>query len=379
MLDKQKNKGEPKPYLRNINVRWFDFDLSDVLEMRFEDHEIDRYQARRGDLIICEGGYPGRAAIWRTDEPIYLQKALHRVRFHEPERAKWVLYWLYLKDLEGSLSTAFSGTGIQHFTKAALARFQIPLPPLDEQKRIVAVLDQAFAAFDRARANAQANLADAAELFENSLTNIFISLSSRIGVTPLAKAVHPDCTLSYGIVQPGNETTSGVPVVRPVDLKQRHITSKGMKKIAPERASGYARTKLHGGELLLCVRGSVGEIAVASYELADANVTRGIVPIRFVKEEVLPEFGYFQLRSQYARAQLLAKTYGAALTQINIKDLRTLQFLLPDLQTQKEIVGNIEHVYQRSEQLKTHYTAKLQSLAQLRKSLLQRAFAGELT
>ncbi len=118
MLDKQKNKGTPRPYLRNLNVRWFDFDRSDILEMRFEDYEAERYQAQKGDLIVCEGGYPGRAAIWQDEEPIYLQKALHRMRFHEPERAKWVLYWLHFKDLNGSLSEEFSGTGIQHFTKS---------------------------------------------------------------------------------------------------------------------------------------------------------------------------------------------------------------------------------------------------------------------
>ena len=64
MLDKAKNKGAMQPYLRNINVRWFGFDLSDVLEMRFLPEESDRYTAIRGDVLICEGGYPGRAAIW---------------------------------------------------------------------------------------------------------------------------------------------------------------------------------------------------------------------------------------------------------------------------------------------------------------------------
>ena len=92
MLDKAKNKGEPRPYLRNLNVRWFDFDLSDVLEMRFLPEEADKYMAIKGDVLVCEGGYPGRAAIWNKDEPIYFQKELHRVRFHELERNKWFLY-----------------------------------------------------------------------------------------------------------------------------------------------------------------------------------------------------------------------------------------------------------------------------------------------
>ena len=61
MLDKAKNLGTAKPYLRNLNVRWFDFDLSNILKMRFEDEERERYTAVKGDVLICEGGYPGRA------------------------------------------------------------------------------------------------------------------------------------------------------------------------------------------------------------------------------------------------------------------------------------------------------------------------------
>ena len=82
MLDKAKNKGIPRPYLRNINVRWFDFDLSDLLEMPFEDVELAEFELRNGDVLICEGGEPGRAAVWDGRAGgIYFQKAIHRVRF----------------------------------------------------------------------------------------------------------------------------------------------------------------------------------------------------------------------------------------------------------------------------------------------------------
>jgi type I restriction enzyme S subunit len=112
MLDKAKNKGEPQPYLRNINVRWFTFDLSDLLQMPFLPTEADKYTAVKGDVLICEGGYPGRAAIWNEDYPIYFQKALHRVRFHERKLNKWFVYYLSVQDSSGQLKQHFSGTGI---------------------------------------------------------------------------------------------------------------------------------------------------------------------------------------------------------------------------------------------------------------------------
>lgn len=128
MLDKAKNKGEPRPYLRNLNVRWFGFDLSDLLEMRFLPSEAERYTVKKGDVVVCEGGYPGRAAIWDADEPIFFQKALHRVRFHEPALAKWFVYYVHMMDLDGTLRSHFNGAGIQHLTGEALARFELPVP-----------------------------------------------------------------------------------------------------------------------------------------------------------------------------------------------------------------------------------------------------------
>jgi len=141
MLDKQKNRGNFQKYLRNINVRWFDFDLSDVGEMRFLDDEKEKYTAIKGDLLICEGGYPGRAAIWQEDYPIFFQKAIHRVRFHKPEYTKWFLYFLYLSDINGNLKKYLTGTGIQHFTGQALDRFVLPIAPLAEQRAIVGRLE----------------------------------------------------------------------------------------------------------------------------------------------------------------------------------------------------------------------------------------------
>ncbi len=141
MLDKAKNKGQPQPYLRNTNVRWFTFDLSDLLEMRFLPTEAEKYKAVKGDVLICEGGYPGRAAIWSEEYPIYFQKALHRVRFHEPELNRWFVYYLSDQSSRGQLKQHFSGAGIQHFTGEALARFSIPVPPLREVRRAVAKFD----------------------------------------------------------------------------------------------------------------------------------------------------------------------------------------------------------------------------------------------
>jgi type I restriction enzyme S subunit len=135
MLDKNKNRGKLRPYLRNTNVRWYGFDLSDLLEMKFEDHEERRYSVSAGDVVVFEGGEPGRAAVWnRDDRPeMRFQKAVHRVRCGSFQRP-----WRLERQLEhyastGDLAKHFTGTGIYHLTGRSLAQLPIALPPAEEQ------------------------------------------------------------------------------------------------------------------------------------------------------------------------------------------------------------------------------------------------------
>lgn len=173
MLDKSKNKGEPQPYLRNINVRWFTFDLTDLLEMRFLEEEAGKYTAVKGDVLVCEGGYPGRAAIWDKDYPIHFQKALHRVRFYEPEHNKWFVYFLYAQDKSGDLRQHFTGTGIQHFTGEVLSRFKLPIAPLPEIRRLVSRFEELLEETQRLESIYQQKLAALGELKKSLLHEAF--------------------------------------------------------------------------------------------------------------------------------------------------------------------------------------------------------------
>jgi len=141
MLDKTKNKGVFQSYLRNINVRWSEFDLSDLLQMRFEESETERYSINYGDLVVCEGGEPGRCAIWSSDTPIKFQKALHRVRCYDGILNKYIEIVLHSYALDGTLEKYYTGSTIKHLTGESLASISIPLPPTNEQKRIISKVD----------------------------------------------------------------------------------------------------------------------------------------------------------------------------------------------------------------------------------------------
>ncbi|MCP4409800.1 MAG: restriction endonuclease subunit S, partial [Gammaproteobacteria bacterium] len=141
MLDKEKNRGTFYPYLGNKNVRWGSFDLNNLAQMRFEDHEHERYGLKHGDLIVCEGGEPGRCAIWKDEmSNMKIQKALHRIRPQKELNNVYLHYWFLFAGKIGALEPFFTGTTIKHLTGRAIADLQIPTPPLPEQKAIAHIL-----------------------------------------------------------------------------------------------------------------------------------------------------------------------------------------------------------------------------------------------
>lgn len=145
MLDKEKNTGRPRPYLGNRNVRWGSFDLTDIRNMKIEDSEVNRYSLKEGDLVICEGGEPGRCAIWKRDTTeMFIQKALHRVRFTESYDPYFAYYYMVYGAATHLINSYFTGSTIKHLTGRGLGQIPFPLCSLPEQRRIVQILDEQF-------------------------------------------------------------------------------------------------------------------------------------------------------------------------------------------------------------------------------------------
>jgi len=143
MLDKQKHTtGHLLPYLNNLAVRWNEVNTSDLPKMYFNDRELDRFGLRAGDVVVCEGGEPGRAAVWDGRLPdLKFQKAIHRVRFNVPFEPKILV--LHLENLAGTtqFEMLFTGGGIKHLTGETFAQLKIPLIPHAEQQRIASCLN----------------------------------------------------------------------------------------------------------------------------------------------------------------------------------------------------------------------------------------------
>jgi type I restriction enzyme S subunit len=174
MLDKAKNTGTLRPYLRNANVRWFGFDLSDTKMMRVEEHELERVSVAQGDIVVCEGGEPGRAAVWTSpNESFVIQKACHRLRPIMAISSPFFVIALRESAHSGRLAERFTGSTIKHLTGQNLVPFPMPLPPLAEQHRIVAEVDRRLSVLDALDATLDANLARCDRLRQAVLKRAF--------------------------------------------------------------------------------------------------------------------------------------------------------------------------------------------------------------
>ena len=291
---------------------------------------------------------------------------------------EYLCHWLMSESVVESINATCTGARMPRADMNEVLNFNIPVPSEQRQHRIVTLLDEAFADIATAKANAEKNLQNARELFTRISGSVLSQYASTSQSITLEDLVEPDCSLSYGIVQPGDEVPEGLHIVRPVDMNTDVVMLEGLKRINPALANSYARTTLKGNDILLCVRGTTGTVALTHSELAGANVTRGIVPIRFAPEKISHQFGYYLLRSEPAQLQIQAKTYGTALQQINIRDLRQLTLPVPAQQDQEIIVKRLSALEEETKQLTAAYENKLTALDDLKKSLLHQAFSGQL-
>ena len=173
MLDKKKNIGTYRQYLRNQNVRWFSIDESDLLEMRFEDKELEKYSLKAGDLVICEGGEPGRCAVWDKDESICYQKALHRVRFYRGANPKLYMYYFWFLAQTGELGSYYTGTGINHLTGESLVKVCVPDIEVEQQTRLVEIIESRLSVCDSIEQTVDTALSQADALRQSILKEAF--------------------------------------------------------------------------------------------------------------------------------------------------------------------------------------------------------------
>lgn len=139
-LNSSNKIGTKLTYITTSNLYWDKFVLDRLKEMPFTDAEVEKCTVIKGDLLVCEGGDIGRAAIWNYDFPMRIQNHIHRLRSYIPVNVKFYYYIFYLYKHMGLIGG--KGIGIQGLSSKVLHQLLFPFPPLQEQYRIVEMIDK---------------------------------------------------------------------------------------------------------------------------------------------------------------------------------------------------------------------------------------------
>jgi type I restriction enzyme S subunit len=156
----------PFPYLRNQNVQWNHIDLSDLATMDFSEAERAKFELKAGDLLVCEGGEPGRCAIWKDElANCYYQKAIHRVRPHkEFADSEFLSLWIWFQCSFGELSKSNSKTTIAHLPLARLKQLKVPELSIEEQRKIVSKVRPQLTLLNQCRTACKRQLSEVTKL-----------------------------------------------------------------------------------------------------------------------------------------------------------------------------------------------------------------------
>ena len=291
---------------------------------------------------------------------------------------RFVFYWLFSEDFMGQMEQLQKGASYPAVTDGEVRAQLIPIPPLPEQQRIVAILDQAFEAIATAKANAEKNLKNARALFESHLQAVFTQRGNGWVEKPLSRYALSVSTGPFGsLLHKSDYVSSGVPLVNPINIINGVIVPDGGKMINQATIRRLQNYVLQSGDVVIGRRGEIGRCAVVSEDQAGWVCGTGcffIRPLPTVNSNFLAHL----LRSSSYREKLELASTGATMLNLSNKALGELLVSIPDLQEQEYILGQLDAFQEETQRLESIYQRKLAAFDELKKSLLLQAFSGEL-
>ncbi|HVY29662.1 MAG TPA: restriction endonuclease subunit S [Polyangiaceae bacterium] len=377
-----RNGSRKTPFLRTSNVLWDEIDLATVDEMVISPIELAEKSLQAGDLLVCEGGEIGRAAIWTGEvKTMSFQNHLHRLRpIVDGVEPRFYLYFLQSAFTQlGLFEGAGNKTTIPNLSRNRLAALEVPRPPLEEQRAVAAALSHVRAALqlhDRA-AKLAVELKDAA--MQHLLTRGLRGepqKDSDLGPIPrswdIAK-LGDICSLSTGTTPSTSRAdyyAGDVPFIKTADIVNNRITEANTH-ISDQAVEDYGLKLFPPGTVLMAMYGQGKTRGQASLLEIAAATTQNAAAIQ-ASEEIEPAFLWHYLRANYARLRGIGSL--GHLSHLNLGYLRELSVLKPPLDDQKEIAAMLDLLNQKIDLHKE----KRVTLEQLFQVLLQQLMTGVL-
>lgn len=320
-------------------------------------------------VIICDGSnsgeiFTGLNGIMSST----MGKVVKKTEIYDP----------YLRHFLSSTFELFNGTktgsAIPHLDKDAFRKLEIPLPTLAEQKRIVALLDEAFAGIDEAKAKAESNDEAAADFLESRLSELFLKPEE----TPSMISDHcTDVTVGYVGPMADKYVPNGIPFLRSQNVRPFEINFENLMQITPAFEKSLSKSRLAPGDVVVVRTGYPGTAAVIPAELPMANCADLVIlrPMKSLDPNYLVAF----FNSKVGKDMVLGRLVGAAQKHFNVGAAKSVLLPIPTIQRQREVVSHIFEIRTHVGKLMDNSKAKLSELSELKASILAQAFAGELT
>ena len=369
-------------------MSWQSVTLADVCEFKYGKSLPDAKRSGGAVPVFGSNGIVGRHNESITAGPSIIigrKGSLGEVNFSDVPC--WPIDTTYFVDETATkadlkwLSYRLQGLGLTRLNKSAAVpglnredayRQRLLLPPLPEQRRIAAILDQA----DALRTKRREALAQLDSLTQSIFVEMFgdpkIHIKNK-SCRELADIVAPDKIVTYGIVQAGPDVESGVPYIRTGDIKNGEILAHQLAKTSHEIAKSYSRSEISTGDIVISIRATVGTTALVPKSLNGANLTQGTARIS-PGPEVRGEYLLNYLRTDSIQAWIQSQVKGATFREITLGKLRQLPVFVPSTALQDQFVKQVNTAFY----LKEKSRKSMNELDNLFYSLQHRAFRGEL-
>ena len=365
-MSPQRRSGlNPRPFLRTKNIRWGTVEVSDLDEMDFSDAEVEKLKLQTGDLLVCEGGDVGRTAIWEGQLPLALyQNHIHRLRAKDTSvEPRFIMYWMQAAyQVFLAYQGAESRTAIPNLSGRRLKEFLVPLPPLAEQRRIAARVNELMERIREARRLRAQAREDAERLWQSVLADTFPRPGS-------------DLPSGWRWVRLGEVCDILDRLRKPVKKKDRipgDIPYCGANGII-DYVDGFT----HEGEYVLLAEdgGFYGPGAPSAYVMEGRFWANNHVHIIRGKNGLLLNQ---LLRSYLVATDLKPFLTGATRPKLTQRAMFSIPIPLPPLAEQRRIVAHLEAVQEKIGALKAAQAETDEHFKRLEQSILEKAFRGEL-
>jgi Restriction endonuclease S subunits len=344
----------------------------------FFDGEYDSaIEVNRKDLLFSWSGTVGSSFgphIWERDTGV-LNQHIFKISFRTDMILKYAYYSLLFitEEIERSVVGA---VGLVHVTKKSLNEFKIPAPPIPEQERIVAILDQAFADIELARAKTEQNLKNARELFESYLQQVFSQRGEGWVESELFDHVK---FIDYRGKTP-KKTDQGLRLITAKNVRMGYLKDNPQEFVAPDSYDDWMTRGIpNKGDVLFTTEAPLANVAQLDTDEKTVFAQR-IITMQPDPEVINSTFLKYMLMSQPIQKLIHDKGTGATCTGIKASLLKKIPIIYPSaIREQGEYVDTLDSLTKKVNLLEGLYSEKLNALDELKKSILQKAFSGELT